>query len=88
MAAQDKDPATLRAKFTAAWEDLERRVETGVQKAASRALAPLLQQVSDLRSRVEKLATKLEDVARTRLGKAPAPGDAPAPNGKEKDSRS
>ena len=84
MAAQDKDPATLRGKVTAAWEDLEKRVEAGVQKAASRALAPLIQQVTELRSRVEKLANRLEDVARTRLG---MPG-RDATSGKDKDTRS
>ena len=91
--AAAKDSATLRAKMTAAWDDLEKRVEAGVQKAASRALAPLLQQVTDLRSRVEKLATKMEDVARTRLGLGSKDKDAPASkdkdaSGKDKDSRS
>lgn len=90
--AAAKDSATLRAKMTA-WDDLEKRVESGVQKAASRALAPLLQQVSDLRSRVEKLATRMEDVA-GRLGLGGKDGkDAPAAkdkdsSGKDKDSRS
>jgi hypothetical protein len=84
LSNQDKDQATLRRKVGAAWEDLERRVEAGVQKALSRALAPIVTQVGDLRARVEKLGAKLEEVARTRLSarngepqsrdKSPGPG--------------